>query len=93
MQALQLFGDSPRGVSRVIITITDDMSSMPALTAEKAQLIQENLINSVVIAIGPNLLESEIQAVATNLDSILRYDTTELIVSDAILDRVCPGIV
>ena len=93
MQALQLFEDSPRGVPRVIITITDDMSSMPALTAEKAQLIQENLINSVVIAIGPNLLESEIQAVATNLDSILRYDTTELIVSDAILDRVCPGIV
>ena len=56
-----------------------------------AQEVRKRLIDSVVVAIGTNVNDEEIETIATDSDSIYRYDSTAEIGHLEISDRVCPG--
>ena len=57
-----------------------------------AQEVRKRLIDSIVVAIGTNVNDEEIETIATDSDSIYRYDSTAEIDHLEISDRVCPGI-
>ena len=77
---------------QTIVTITDGYSTQPGTTILAAQEVRKRLIDSVVVAIGTNVNDEEIETIATDSDSIYRYDFTREIDHLEISDRVCPGI-
>ena len=56
-----------------------------------AEEVRERLIYSIVIAIGTNVNDEEIETIATDSDSIYRYNSTAEINHLKIIDRLCPG--
>ena len=95
LMGLQFLEDSRPGVPKAMVTVTDGSSSDPEDTLEKAEIVKDNFIYSVVVGIGSAVAVTEVQAIATDPDSILTYDTTQAWVESPISDlveTVCPGI-
>ena len=97
MQGLEEFEISRAGVPRMMVTVTDGLSNNISDTIMKATEVKNNFIYSIVVGIDIDQDEEAdmmgIEAIATDQESILLYDTTQNIVADHLLNRVCPGMV
>ena len=93
----EVFETSRSDVPRVLVTVTDGVSANPVETIEMAEEVRRDFTYSVLVGIGLGTdldsLNPEFQAIATNRDSTILYDSAlEFTLGfQNVLDRICPG--
>lgn len=61
-------------VEKIAIVLTDGRSNDPGLTAQEAKLLKESGVLVTTVAIGRDILNSELQAIATLPEDVFHVD-------------------